>query len=249
MAALLLRIQLQPTSGARQFHTPMRVELRDVSTATFIERVFAHAPPIDDAEPWYYGPVDFDIEPAQQLRHLTDVFRSADTLAAYGLSNAQLEVGLWCVLGGAHNESFVNLVWDRSLAIGLRKATIATLFELYDRLLAASPYEPIDFRAPDRTPRRFLTIDYMALALVVEASSPSSTTAYDRARVRSALLAMLERLLDHPAPVAQYAALHALGHLATRKRLDVIDRYLAARPNLEHEQRAYALKARAGTLL
>src|SRR6185312_15623568 len=129
--------------------------------------------------------------PAQQLQRLTDVFHSADSLPAYGLSYAQIEVGLWCVLGGAHNESFINLVWDRSLAIGLRNATIAALFELYDRLLAATPYESIDFRAPDRTARRFPTIDYMALALVVEASSPSSTTAYDRVRVRSALLATL----------------------------------------------------------
>lgn len=89
----------------------------------------------------------------------------------------------------------------------------------------------------------------MGLALVVEALRPSSSTAYDRTRVCSALLGVLARLLDHPAPVAQYAALHGLGHLPTQKRRDVIDRYLAARPDLETEQREYALAARAGTLL
>jgi hypothetical protein len=143
----------------------------------------------------------------------------------------------------------VSLVWDRSLSISLRSTTIGALFELYDRLLAAPPYEPIDFRYPDPSVRRFQTIDYMALALVVEAITPSSSTAYDRTRVRAALLTVLGRLLDHPAPIAQYAALHGLGHLRTKKRVDVIDRYLASRPGIEGAQREYALDARAGTLL
>ena len=230
-------------------HTSMRVKLRDISLPTFIERVFAHQPPTDSAKPWYFGRVTFDIEPAEQLRHLTEIFRSADALPASGLSNAQIELGLWCMLGGAHDEAFVSLIWDRSLPITLRNATIAALFELYDRLLAAAPFEPIDFHAPDRTPRRFESIDYMALALVVQASQPAATTAYDRARIRATLLAVLERLLDHAAPVAQYAALHGLGHLPTKRRVDIIDRYLATRPRIAHDQRAYALAARAGTLL
>jgi hypothetical protein len=143
----------------------------------------------------------------------------------------------------------VNLVWDRSLPFELRRAPITALFELYDRLLAALPYESIDFRHPDSTTRRFKTIDYMGLALVVEASWPSSSTSYDRTRVRAALLDVLSRLLEHPAPVAQYAALHALGHLKSKKRVDVIDHYLAARPQMPDAQREYALDARSGTLL
>ena len=227
----------------------MLIQLRDVSLPIFIERVFAHAPPIDGAKPWYFGDVRFEIEPVQQIRHLTAVFRSADSLSSYGLSNGQIELGLWCVLGGAHDWEFVSLFWDRSLPIELRAGAIGALFELYDRLLSAAPYEAIDFGYPDQTPRRFKTIDYMALALVVEALRPSNTTAYDRMRVRTALLDVLGRLLDHPAPVAQYAALHGLGHLPTKKRCEVIDRYLASRPDMVDEQREYALSARAGNLL
>lgn len=139
-------------------------------------------------------------------------------------------------------------MWDRSLPFELRGAAITALFELYDRLLAALPYESIDFRRPDSTTRRFKTIDYMGLALVVEALTPSSSNSYDRTRVRGALLDVLSRLLDHPAPVAQYAALHGLGHLKSKKRVDVIDRYMAARP-LTEAQREYALEARSGILL
>jgi len=225
----------------------MLVRLRNISLPTFIEQVFAHPPPTDDAKPWYFGEVRFDVDPVQQLEHLTELFRSADSLPAYGLSNSQIEVGLWCVLGGANNWAFVSLLWDRSLPIALRSATIGALFDLYDRLLAAAPYEPLDFQNPDWPPRRFQTIDYMALALVVEAITPSNSTPYDRTRVRAALLSVLRRLVDHPAPVAQYAALHALGHLRTKKRIAVIDQYLAR----EHDpsRRDYALEARTGNLL
>jgi hypothetical protein len=227
----------------------MLVQLRNIALPTFIDRIFAHAR-TGDAEPWYFASdVTFEVEPAQQLQHLTELFRTADALPGYGLSDAQIDMGLWCMLGGAHNWSFVSLFWDPSLPITLRSDTIGALFDLYDRLLAAPPYEAIDFRHPDYPPRRFQTIDYMALALVVEAIPPSRSTPYDRTRVRSALLNVLERLLNHPAPVTQYAALHGLGHLRTKKRIDVIDQYLARHPELEPARREYALDARAGTLL
>ena len=228
----------------------MLIQLRDVPFTIFVERVFAHDPPRDEANPWWYaGDVRFEVDPVQQLEHLAELFHTADALPTYGLSNAQIEDGLWCVLGGANNWQFVSLLWDRSAPLGLRHTTIGALFDLYDRLLAARPYEPIDFAHPDSTSRRFNTIDYMAQALFVEALTPSNSTAYDRTRIRAALLDVLSRLVEHPAPVAQYAALHALGHLKSKKRVAVIDRYLSARPHIGHEQREYALSARAGELL
>ena len=228
----------------------MIIRLRDVSLSTFVERLFRHPAPADDAKPWYSGKVEFEIEAEQQLRHLTEVFSAADSLPAQGLSHRQIEVGLWCILGGADSESFVSLLWNRSLPFDLRRDTIAALFELYDRLLAAAPHESIDFRHPDSSPRRFQTIDYMALALIVEAFVPANTTSsYDRTRVRGALLNVFSRLLNHPAPVAQYAALHGLGHLRSKKRVAVIDQYLAARREMDATQREYALDARSGTLL
>ena len=226
----------------------MLVQLRNISLPTFVERVFDHLPPVDGDKPWYFDDVEFEIDSAEQLRHLTDLFEAPESLLAYGLSLQQIEIGLWCILGGAHNDAFVSLLWDRSLPIRDRRRLIAALLPLYDRLLASAPYEVIDFEHPDRTPRRFRTIDYMALALVVEAITPANSTAYDRTCVRASLLDVLERLLEHPAPVAQYAALHGLGHLRSKKRLDAIDRYLA-NPALADSQREYALSARAGTLL
>jgi hypothetical protein len=105
------------------------------------------------------------------------------------------------------------------------------------------------FGYPDYPPRRFQTIDYMALALVVEAITPLNSTPYDRTRIRSALLNVLGRLLDHSSPVTQYAALQGLGHLRTKRRVEAIDRYLVNRPAGDGAQREYALSARAGTLL
>lgn len=226
----------------------MRVQLQNVSFATFVERVFDHPPPAGDAEPWHFGRVRFEVEPTQQLQHIGELFRGAGTLATYGLSNAQIELGLWCVLGGAHNWSFVSLLWDSSLPVALRTDAVAGLFQLYDQLLATAPHESIDFGHPYQPPRRFQGIDYMAFALVVEAIRPSSSLPRDRARMRAGLLCVGGRLLDHPAPVAQYSGLHGLGHLRTKKRTDVIDRYLA-RPSVQGASREYALNARAGTIL
>jgi hypothetical protein len=124
----------------------MLVRLRDITLSSFVERVFAHAPPADGANPWYFGGVRFEIEPLEQLRHLTELFSSAHSLPDYGLSNAQIGVGLCCILGGAHNESFVSLLRNPAVPLALRRGAIDALFNLYDGLLTAALYEHIDFR-------------------------------------------------------------------------------------------------------
>jgi hypothetical protein len=74
-------------------------------------------------------------------------------------------------------------------------------------------------------------------------------TSSDARAVSDAFLAVFTRMVQHPAPIAQYAGLHGLGHLQHRHRPHVIDAYLAANPDLDPSARAYAMTARAGEVL
>jgi hypothetical protein len=71
----------------------------------------------------------------------------------------------------------------------------------------------------------------------------------DASAVRDALLATFQWLLEHPAPVAQYAGLHGLGHLKHPRGAAAIDAYLATHSELNPSQFAYAEAAKRGEVL
>jgi hypothetical protein len=89
----------------------------------------------------------------------------------------------------------------------------------------------------------------MAPELLLSASWLSRSDPRDGAAIRNAFLDTFRRLLTHPAPVAQYAALHGLGHLEHDLRPQVIDAYIARHPDLPAAQREYSERARSGEVL
>jgi hypothetical protein len=223
----------------------MSIDLRQANVRSLAYAVFNHEI-TEDAEPWYYH-VKFEVDPERQLRLLAELLHGAPSIFS-DYSSAQIEAGLWCMMGGTHSESFTDLIWDAELPLTTRLEVIAGVYPLYDRVLAAPPHEPIDFRYPDDNERRFRTIDYMVPDLLIRRSSPSEGWA-DKKRVKETFLDVFGRLLAHNAPVAQYAALHGLGHLEHHGRKNVIDRYLADHPSLDDGQREYAQNARRGHVL
>lgn len=225
----------------------MIIDLTRASFSDLAGTLFDH-PVTESEDPWYFGDVEFEIAPEHQLRLLGELFHGAPaSFAEY--DPPQIEQGLWCMMGGTHQNSFCGLVWWPTLPLDSRLTVIAGIFPLYDRVLATYPYESIDFRHPDADPRRFRTIDYMAPDLLLKGPWVPDADKADADAIRTAFLDLFSRLLAHDAPVAQYAALHGLGHLAHEGRRSVIDRYLSAKRLLEPAQRQYAEAARNGDVL
>jgi hypothetical protein len=223
------------------------IDLRQATAASLADAVFNHEVS-KGAEPWHYGRLDFEIVPERQLQLLAELLHGAPAIFR-DYSFSQIEQGLWCMMGGAFSKSFTGLVWNPELPLVDRLEVVAGVYPLYDRVLAASPYEAIDFRYPDNNARRFKTIDYMVPDLLVYSPGFPREDRDDEMRVRSAFLDVFSRLLGHDAPVAQYAALHGLGHIGHHGRRDVIERYLAAHPELDAAQREYAADAHRGHVL
>ena len=228
---------------------PVVIDLRDATIERFVRSVFDQETPEEGRKPWYYPhDVSFEIDVRRQLELLAELFRNAAALLA-DYSPGQIVQGLWCVMGGVHFESFTGLVWDPALPFELRRAVIGGVYGLYDQLLCAYPYHAIDFRHPDDSERPFEGIDYIAPDLLLTTPFIRDESEADQAAVRTAFLELFARLLEHPAPVAQYAALHGLGHLEHPERAATIDRYLSAHAWMDADQQHYALAARRGDVL
>lgn len=226
----------------------MTFDLTGATVASLGQIVFGHSPMNDDGEPWHFGDVDFVVDPDRQLHLIAELFAGAPAIFA-SYDARQVEEGLWCMMGPSHSERFTGLVWNPDLPLGARRAVVESVYTLYDRVLAAYPYDEIDFRHPDASDRRFFTIDYMAPDLLLHAPWFRREDRDDHAEMRAAFLELFRRLLAHDAPVAQYAALHGLGHLDHGGRRDVIDCFLAAHGWLDPAVRAYAEAARRGGVL
>jgi len=225
----------------------MIVTLTNATVRELAEALFDHPAP-EGEEPWHDGDVNFEIDPQRQLHLMAELFHgSPDHFRDY--PEPQLEQGLWCMMSGAHNSDFCGLIWDPDLPLATRLHLVDGVYPLYDHILASYPYEGISFRHPDADVRRFRTIDYMAPDLLLKGPWVRHKDKADAAAVREAFLGLFIRLLAHEAPVAQYAALHGLGHLDHHGRAAVIDSYLDTRAWLEPEQRDYALAARTGEVL
>jgi len=226
----------------------MLFDLRKATVEQLARTLFDHPVSDDQSEPWYFDDVAFAIEPERQLRLMTELFQRAPAIFC-DYSSQQVEAGLWCMMGGAEHESFCGLIWNPELPSPARHALIQGNYQLYDQVLAPYPYDTIDFRHPDDSDRRFRTIDYMAPDLLLEAPCFRHEDDADAALVRTEFLDLFTRLLAHDAPVAQYAALHGLGHLEHESRATVIQQYLESNTWLDPAQREYAERARCGDLL
>ncbi|HEX6806451.1 MAG TPA: hypothetical protein VF118_00605 [Gemmatimonadaceae bacterium] len=227
----------------------MLIDLRNATVEEFTTALFDHTPREElEDKPWYFADdLHFVVEPERQVANMTAVLEHAGNLIDR-YSSPQIEEGLWCMIGGCWFDEFFGHAWNPSIALEPRLAAIDSIYFLYDQLLAARPFESIHFRHPDLLPRRFANIDYMVTDLMLLGRGRDRPTA-DARRLRDACLRVFVRLLHHPAPVAQYSALHGLGHLNRAKGRAEIALYIAQHDDLSEDQLEYAHDAMRGDVL
>ena len=227
----------------------MIIDLTNATLEQLIDTVFdprRDSASADDEE----GPdgIEYRINPARQVVLLADLFRRSSTLPAQ-FPSTRIERGLWHIMGAEHFDAFAAHIWNPGVSLVDRVRLVQSVHGLYDDLLASYPYQDIDFAHPDRLPRRFQTIDYMAPELLLLGGAFARDDPGDRAAIRNAFLGTFSRLLDHPSPVAQYAGLHGLGHLKHKLGSDAIASYVERHPGLTPAQRRYAAQAQRGQVL
>ncbi len=224
---------------------PFQVDLRDASLTSFIAALFDHVPPGADAYATYKID-DYLIDPRHQIALVTQLLRGAPEYLA-SFPDAEIARGFWKIF--LEDVLFARHLWDEDVALSDRLAAIESVVHLYETVLIQRPFEPVDFGRPDRLPRRFGGVDYMIPDFLMHIPRDVDVGSPDAKAVSDAFLAAFTRMVQHPAPIAQYAGLHGLGHLQHRDRPYVVDAYLAANPDLDPDARAYAMTARAGEVL
>jgi hypothetical protein len=221
------------------------VDLRDASVASFVAAIFGHVSPGADAYATYKGD-DYLIDPRHQIVLVTQLLRGATEFLA-SFSDAESAQGLWKIF--LEDVLFARHLWDEDIPLADRITAIESVVHLYETVLIQRPFEPVDFRRPDRLPRRFGGLDYMIPDFLMHIPRDVDLTSPDARSVSDAFLAVFTHMVQHRAPIAQYAGLHGLGHLQHHDRPDVIDAYIAANPELDPAARAYAMTAKAGNAL
>jgi hypothetical protein len=192
--------------------------------------------------------LEYDVDPHRQVLLLAALFRRSGELGARFPSDT-IERGLWRIMGGEFSSYFTEHLWNPEVPRANRIALIDTVYHLYDDLLARRPLEAIDFRHPDFPKRRFAAIDYMVPDLLLEGGYFRDAEREDQAAIRDAFLTLFGRMLRHPSPISQYAALHGLGHLQHERGSELIDTYIAGNSDMSADQRDYAVRARVGEVL
>jgi hypothetical protein len=221
------------------------VDLRDASVASFVAATFDHLPPGADARATYRVD-DYLIDPRHQIALVAQLMRGAPEYLA-SFNDAEIARGFWKIF--LEDELFARHLWDEEVPLSDRITAIESVVHLYETVLIQRPFEPVDFHRPDRLPRRFGGVDYMIPDFLMHVPRDVALTSPDARAVSDAFLAAFTRMVQHPAPIAQYAGLHGLGHLQHGHRPHVIDAYLAAHPDLDPAARAYAMAARTGEIL
>ena len=215
----------------------MLVDLRRASFDEFLAAIFDRPLPAAEGEPeWYFASgVDLATDPRHQIALFTQLFRAPRVLLDR-YSVPQIEQGFW-MFGGAMADYFLWHLWAPEVPWDERAACIAAIETVYAELFAARPFDTIDYMLPD------------LLADGYSHGTRRREDSEDR-RVQDALLALFARLLERPDYMpSQYAGLHGLGHLRHPDGPQVIERFLAAHPDLNAEQAYYARQAAAGEVL
>lgn len=180
-------------------------------------------------------------QPNHVVDHLTRLCR--DPLPALdGLTDAQINKGLWYLLGAWTQLYSTRVTGERSTTC---IATIYTLFELIFVPRCAPVLSHLnESGANDLNSICYIWWDEIGLHV----------KRWDRERrdMDQAILDVMRRTLALPNVACQESALHGLGHNIRGYRDQVaviIDEYLAANPDLRPELRVYAENARIGHVL
>jgi GTP-binding protein len=214
------------------------------NSATFddwLKWVFDHPVASEDEKEWWWNEPDadeggkwLDRPPIQALTFVTKLFENPVThLSRY--SDAQIDQGLWFIVGTANSKHFDWIV-DGRVDLRLRKRCIRSIENLSHALFAPrcsdeviSGTKPLD------------SICYMLWDLAI----------HDKvldAEIGREAVNTLARIITIPSIACQQSALHGLGHLVYDARLgcDIIQKYLDDHPDLRSDIRNYDDRALLG---
>jgi len=167
----------------------------------------------------------------RQLELTAALFESSGDLR-WRYSAEQLEQGLWFIFGPGGEEWFAGLLRDDGLPLQLRQRFIATIFDLYERLLSQVELDTATFMLWDLLINQFFNGDANDHVVPVA--------------LKATIFETLSRILELPDQECQRAALHGLGHLHHRDTALTVTGYLARNPSLPDEIVEYACRVRDG---
>ncbi len=204
----------------------------------WIEHAFDH--PEDDLR-WWKAPKPeyWRGEPRLKAEFIAETFEHADRHLAR-FSDAQLESGLWHIIGGNYA---IDAVGD-DVPLELRLRVVRSTYALFLRLFAVRCPELIFGGGVP-----VYGICYMFWELFPLEDRPSDPA---DAPLCEEKLAVLERILGIDNAMCQYSALHGLGHAQSsvpERTAEIVDRYLARHPEPDFQLRSYALDAREGGVM
>jgi len=223
----------------------MGERLSNLSFDEFVRFVFDHSV---DGPQWYFDlDAPFWAGPgAVTIAYVTRLFEEPeDVLAPY--DDAQLGQGFWFLLSNGCSDCMMAL-YDEAVPVADRARCIASFTNVFRRLFAVrcSPH----LSHLDEPGAAAINLPcYMWWNILPLAAAPE-----DRARreIDRAALDVMANVVMLDAIACQESALHGLGHWQhayPREVEDIIDRFIAARPQARAELLAYAKSSRRGCVL
>lgn len=215
----------------------------DLTFEHWVEWVFDH--PVTEPE-WYQ---DESAElwvssPVVIIDFITRLFEAAPT-HLQRFSDAQASQGLWFLASSIFSEELSHL-YSEGVLQSQRQRCISSMYTLFEDYFAVrcSPRPALADEAGENPldGTCFMWWDFLHHF----AEGPEGRMGSD---MDSQMLATMERILKLNHYACTKSALHGLGHwqhYCPVEAAAIIDRFLAANPNLDQELRAYALNARAG---
>jgi hypothetical protein len=209
----------------------IHIDLRQATLDELIAFVFDHPEPTIGAsgspEFWCWTvDLEVEIDRAHQVALMTELFREARALSPR-FSAAQIDQGLWFMFS-ARSEWFSEILADRELPWGARRAVIRAIYNLYDGLLAHVAVE---------------SATYMLWDLLLDKFRDDYT------EVAETCLQTLVHILSLPQVECQAAALHGLGHLKHAQTARIVSEYLRDQAPTDPDLRRYAERVCRGDFI
>jgi len=189
-----------------------------------------------------------DPPPETAARYLVQLFE-APVAATAGLSDDRIGKGLWHICG---YDGYLRFARDADVPNELQIRCMQALKILYRDLFAVrcGPHFQHLMRKGD--PDQGTALDTICYMLFDLSQIEGATTTIGEEHLVDPIFDVLEYALGLDSVACQESALHVLGHLwlfHSERVPAIVDRYLAAHPDLDERLRSYAGAARVGVVL
>lgn len=223
----------KPVSYEQHKSNQTYFDLRNASLEQFQEFIFNH-PVIElqeDDSPWY---CDFNIWIDCEDSYVKDLYaklfhESEILLNKYSV--AELEQGMWALMGPLLTQSPYYLIWDSSSNLNLSEKVelIHSMFFLYKNLFAINPLHT----------SCNMWWDSFAYDYCVDGLTDPENSEQDKV-IQNAMFETLEKILYLESEECQYAALHGLGHLRHPQTEKLITDFMKQNQSITDDMIAYA---------